>query len=94
MAEAGKETIRRQARSREMVLLLGESDNDPNHRWLPNDCRDSLQGRHRLERGLMFKAHLDRFFRPHNTRVVRVRSVGHSSSGMYQSAKGLEAIFY
>lgn len=94
MAEAGVQRIRENTRKREVVLLLGSADNDPNHRGLNRSCRGNHQGRHRYERGLMFMAHLDRYFKPHNTHIVTVHDVGHSSSRMFKSKEGREVIFF
>ena len=81
-------------REREVILLLGTADNDPGHRTLNRTCAAVLQGRHRLERGLLFKAHLDHFLAGHRTRVVQVPGVGHSSKGMFGSLEGRKAIFF
>ncbi len=94
MAKAGTPVIVRRARERDLVLLLGKKDNNRRHKGLNRDCEASLQGRHRLERGLMFKAHLDRFHAPHRTTVVVVPGVGHSNSDLFQSAEGRAAIFF
>ncbi len=94
MAATGKKGILRNARERDVILLLGEADNNPKHRSLNRSCRGNHQGRHRFERALMFKAHFDRYFKPHNTRVVRVPGVGHSSRKMIKSKEGLKAIFF
>jgi pimeloyl-ACP methyl ester carboxylesterase len=80
-------------RRRDIILLLGLRDNNPNHRSLSTSCAAELQGRHRLERGLMFKAHIDRYFSPHQTRVVFVPRAGHSSRRMFQSEEGRGVIF-
>ena len=94
MSAAGREKILERARRREIVLLLGTADKDPGHIALPRKCGARLQGRHRLERGLLFKAHLDRFFKPHETRAVLVPGVAHSSRGMFVSKEGRAEIFF
>ncbi|MEX2450799.1 MAG: hypothetical protein WD407_08095 [Rhodospirillales bacterium] len=94
MAATDKAAMINRARERDVVLLLGEADNDPRHKGLTRNCRADYQGRHRLERGRLFKAYLDRFFAPHNTRVVTVPGVGHSSAGMFKSTPGRRAIFF
>ena len=94
MSAAGPEKILERARQRELVLLLGTADDDPGHAALPRKCGAGLQGRHRLERGRLFKAHLDRFFAPHNTRVVLVPGVAHRSREMFLSEEGRAAIFF
>ncbi|MCG8694881.1 MAG: hypothetical protein MI806_27035 [Minwuiales bacterium] len=94
MARAGAPTVIRRARERELVLLLGEKDRNRRHEGLNRGCEASLQGRHRLERGLMFKAHLDHFHAPHRTSVVVVPGVGHSNRDLFRSARGRAAIFF
>jgi pimeloyl-ACP methyl ester carboxylesterase len=94
MAAADKAAMINRARERDVVLLLGEADNDPRHKGLTRNCRANYQGRDRLERGRLYKAHLDRFFAPHNTRVVIVPGVGHSSARMFKSTQGRRAIFF
>ncbi len=93
MNRASAEELLQRFRKRDVVLLLGVKDNDPNHRSLSTSCGAMLQGRHRLERGLMFKAHIDRYFAPHQMRLMLVPGVGHSNRGMFQSAEGRRAIF-
>lgn len=93
MNQVSAKTLIERFRRRDIVLLLGLKDNNPNHRSLSTKCGAELQGRHRLERGLMFKAHIDRFFSPHKTRVVLVPKAGHSSRRMFQSEAGRGVIF-
>ena len=94
MSASGREEILARLRQREIVLLLGTADKDPGHVALPQRCGARLQGRHRLERGLLFKAYLDRFFKPHKTRIVLVPGVEHSSREMFLSEEGRAAIFF
>lgn len=94
MSGSGKEAIVGRLRAREVILLLGAEDKDRDHITLNRGCRASLQGRDRLERGLLFQAHLDRFFRPHATRTLVVPGVGHSSRDMFRSPQGRAAIFF
>ncbi|RCS58267.1 alpha/beta hydrolase [Parvibium lacunae] len=45
-------------RSRQIVTLLGERDNNPRHRVLDQHCAAQLQGPHRLARGLAYQQYL------------------------------------
>lgn len=82
-----------QYRSRAVIYLLGESDNDPNARNLARSCAAMAQGLHRLARGQSFMAHMDAFHAPHTHRLVRVPGVGHSAARMFQSPRGLALLF-
>ncbi|NIA71798.1 hypothetical protein HBA54_24690 [Pelagibius litoralis] len=94
MMRASREKLVQHARQRPLTLLLGERDINPWDRTLNRTCSAALQGRHRLERGRLFKAHLDRFFAPHNTQVVLVPAVGHAGGSMFQSDAGRAVIFF
>ncbi|WP_299622979.1 alpha/beta fold hydrolase [Pelagibius sp.] len=94
MRRVGEDILLARAREREVILLLGAADNDPGHKTLNRTCAAALQGRHRLERGLLFKAHLDRFLAGHRTRVIQIPGVGHSSEDMFRSLEGRRAIFF
>ena len=93
MSRVSAKTLINRFRRRDIVLLLGNKDNDPNHRSLSTHCAAELQGRHRLERGLMFKSHVDRYFSPHHSRVVQVPNAAHSSRRMFQSEQGRHVLF-
>ncbi|WP_420346699.1 hypothetical protein [Pelagibius sp.] len=94
MARAGKDILRARAQDRDVVLLLGRNDSDPDHETLNRKCAAALQGRHRLERGRLFKAHLDRLFGRHGTRIVEVPGVGHEGAEMFAAPEGRRAVFY
>ncbi|MBV1696392.1 MAG: hypothetical protein KGP27_18175 [Hyphomicrobiales bacterium] len=76
--------------SRQVVIMLGEKDNDPNHRFLRRTAEANAQGAHRLERGRAFfdaaKAEAERLGVPFNWRLVTVPGVGHSNEKMAASA--------
>jgi len=93
MSRVSAETLINRFRQRDIILLLGNKDNDPDHRSLSTRCGAVLQGRHRLERGLLFKAHIDHYYSPHHMRVVRVPNAGHSSRQMFQSKEGRGVLF-
>ncbi|MEQ8196166.1 MAG: alpha/beta hydrolase [Rhodospirillales bacterium] len=94
MQASGKAALIRRIRKRDFVLLLGDQDTDPEGKGLPRNCRAMMQGRQRLERGLMFKAHLDRYFAPHRVRVVIMPGVSHSGTKLFKSPEAREVIFY
>ena len=82
--------------SREVIYLLGESDNNPNASTLPSSCRAQLQGDHRLERGLIYYNHiLETFGAEISThhRLELVPNVGHDNFDMYHSSQGLRELF-
>ena len=59
-------------------------------------CAARVQGAHRLERGLVYHNYLRHYFGEEVTQrhVLRiVPRVGHSSSGIFNSPQGLEALF-
>lgn len=80
-------------RRQSVTYLLGESDNDPNHRLLDKGCAARAQGSTRLARGLAFKRYLDSYYAPHAQRVETVPGVGHSAARMFRSRAGLAALF-
>lgn len=79
------------ALSTEMVVLLGEKDNDINHKGLLRSPLAMQQGQHRLERGITFykaaqtQAKNRQLTLPWQIKIVP--GVGHSNSGMAISAQ-------
>ena len=80
-------------RSRKVIYLLGEADTNPNAAGLSQTCAAKAQGSSRLARGKNFMASMDALYQPHAHRLVTVPFVGHSSMGMFQSVRGLKALF-
>jgi pimeloyl-ACP methyl ester carboxylesterase len=80
-------------RNRNVTYLLGASDADATDDGLDKRCGGMLQGRFRLERGINFKAHMDRFFAPHKHRIVLVPLIGHAGDRMYKSTEGQMVLF-
>ena len=78
---------------RPVTYLLGENDNDPNHRLLDKDCAAMAQGPTRLARGLAFKLYLESFYAPNLQRFETVSSVGHNAARMFRSPAGVAALF-
>lgn len=93
MARTDAATVIARYRLRQVIYLLGALDTDPDARSLDKNCQAMAQGRHRVERGRIFKAYMDRFFSPHNHRLVIVPGVGHSARRMFTSPEGLAALF-
>ncbi|TQV86303.1 hypothetical protein FKG94_01785 [Exilibacterium tricleocarpae] len=80
---------------RELLYLLGENDNDPNSGSLDTSCAANLQGRQRLERGLIFYNYLRDHFGDdiHNTHLLAVSpGIGHSSA-IFQTPCGIRFTF-
>lgn len=84
--------IRAQYAERNVVYLLGGSDNDPEHPDLDTSCPAMLQGNHRLERGIIFFNYLRTIYTYSNHELVLVPEVGHSSDRMFNSSKGRKVI--
>ena len=93
MARTDAATLIARYRSRQVIYLLGAMDTDPDARSLDKNCQAMAQGRHRAERGRLFKAYMDRFFSPYNHQLVTVPGVGHSARRMFTSPEGLAALF-
>lgn len=87
----GVNQIRTQFPEREVVYLLGEEDNDLKSSSLDTSYEGNLQGRHRLERGLIYYEYLQSYYgsnikKKHVFGIIP--DVGHSHGGMFQSALG------
>lgn len=83
-------------RDREVHLLQGLEDNDPEHGSLDDSCPGMVQGRHRLERGRRYYEYLGEFFGPEvyeTTTIQLVPGVGHSNGRMWASEPGKDLIF-
>ncbi|MCG8350288.1 MAG: hypothetical protein MI924_21190, partial [Chloroflexales bacterium] len=95
MCAVGVEQIQQQYAQGDVVYLLGEKDNDPNHPELERNCQSMLQGRHRLERGTVFYNYVGALYGPtvyDNQSKALAPGVGHTSKGMFQSSQGLQVI--
>ena len=80
---------------RDVTVLLGGADCDPQHPALDRSCAAQTQGEHRLGRGLayaryMASRHPERALK-HRTFVID--GVGHDAKGIFASAQGLAALF-
>ena len=96
LRDVGADVMRERYRSRHVYYLVGENDNDPRGGGLGRSPASMLQGRHRLERQLLYYDHLGEHFGPeiyqrHHQAVVP--GVGHSGPRLMRSQAGLRAIF-
>jgi hypothetical protein len=79
---------------RDIVYLLGQQDNDPNHSALDKSCEAKAQGPNRLARGRFYFDYLKRL-QPQglNQQLIEVPGVGHNGDGMFTSPEGQKALF-
>ena len=84
------EAALRVALARRLVVLLGESDTDPNHPSLRRTPEADAQGLYRFARGRYFfaraRAAADVLHAPFNWTLVTVPGIEHSNRGMAASA--------
>ena len=90
-AVVGADTIRAQLVRRDVRILVGSADTLS--ALLDVSCAANLQGPHRFERGRTLMRFMDWFSSFHRHLEMIVTGVGHSSSGMFSSTLGLEALF-
>jgi pimeloyl-ACP methyl ester carboxylesterase len=80
--------------ARDVTLLLGELDCDPEHPALDRSCAAMTQGEHRLARGLAYGRYIDARMLPgHAHPVHRIPGAGHDADAVFGSAAGLAALF-
>jgi len=96
MASVGASKIKNNYENRDVTLLLGALDNNPNNSSLDKSCSANLQGSHRLDRGKTYFEHVQDEFGAdildhHQLHVVP--GVGHSGRGVFSSDAGLEHLF-
>ncbi|MCA9656943.1 MAG: hypothetical protein KC486_01235 [Myxococcales bacterium] len=77
---------------RDVTYLLGDADTQIDD-GLDVSCEAYLQGANRYERGQVFAAYLDARYPAQEHALVVVPGVGHSKSGMYESAVGVATLF-
>ena len=83
-------------RQRDVILLQGLADTDPNDDSLDKDCPAMLMGRFRLERGQRYYEYLGRYFGNEiyqTKRLVLVDGLGHDSRSIFKSDEGRPLIF-
>ena len=90
------ERMREQYPERNVIYLLGRLDNDPCHEALAKSCPARLEGRHRLERGLIYYNYIGYLFgnsvyRKH--KLETIPGIAHGSWNVWNSAIGRQYIF-
>jgi hypothetical protein len=80
---------------RDVTVLLGGADCDPQHPALDRSCAAQTQGSHRLGRGLAYARYMAarhaEGLATHRTFVID--GVGHDAKGIFSSPQGLAALF-
>jgi hypothetical protein len=92
-AEDAKRLAARYAH-RSVTYLLGDADNNPEHRWLDKRCGAEAQGATRLARGrayLRYEAWLPAL-KQNTHQAYEVLGVGHNQRGMFGSECGARAL--
>jgi pimeloyl-ACP methyl ester carboxylesterase len=79
---------------RNIVYLLGQQDNDPNHPALDKRCEARAQGPNRLARGRNYFDYLQRLYpQGLNQQLIEVPGVGHDGDAMLVSPQGQAVLF-
>jgi hypothetical protein len=80
---------------RDVTVLLGGADCDPQHPALDRSCAAQAQGAHRLARGLTYARYMasrhPESAAKHRTFVID--GIGHDAKGIFASPPGLAALF-
>jgi hypothetical protein len=85
----GATALRTRLLGRQVFILVGLLDNDPNHPELDTSCQARLQGPHRLARGMNQMAYLNaRFGDQHHTVLFQIDNAGHDSHAMFVAPPG------
>jgi len=88
-ASMGASALRSRLLARQVFLLLGTLDNDPDHPDLDKSCEGRLQGPHRLARGMNQMNYLNAVFASqHHTVLFTVDGAGHDSRAMFVAPPG------
>ncbi len=84
-------------RERDVFMLQGLEDNDPEGAALDRSCSAMMQGSHRLERGLWYYEYMGELYGPeaYETKFIEtVPGVGHDNARMFASEEGKNIIFF
>jgi hypothetical protein len=95
-ATTGRGQIRNFLGKRNIAYLVGELDNNPNSSSLDNSCEARLQGRHRLERGIIYFNYLKNYYGEEILKLQTldiIPNAGHDNFKMFTSEKGLFHLF-
>jgi pimeloyl-ACP methyl ester carboxylesterase len=94
-ASSARELFKQYA-SKPVTYLVGEQDNDPNHRLLDKSCAAEAQGRTRLERQRQYLAYeqlLSHEWRiPVNHAQAQVPGTGHDARALYTSPVAIKLL--
>lgn len=96
LSQISETVIRDRLKTREVVYLLGQFDNNFNDTSLDKSCEALLQGLHRLERGTVYFNYLKNYYGSSiedMQTIETVPNVGHSHQGMFQSQLGRHYTF-
>lgn len=96
MSKTGIKDIVKQYGERKIYYLLGDKDNDPNHSQLDRSPAAGYEGSNRFERGSIYYAYLQKVYGKEITKRQKkliVPGVAHSSTGIFCSREGIEALF-
>lgn len=79
---------------RDVTLLLGEQDCDPEHPALDRSCAAMAQGGHRLARGLAYARYIHARGAVGGTHAMhRIPGAGHDADAVFGSPAGIAALF-
>lgn len=84
-------------KERDVFMLQGMEDNDPEGGALDRSCPAMMQGKHRLERGEWYYKYMGELFGPEGYEkkfLYTVPGVGHDNSAMFGSEEGKTIIFF
>jgi len=93
-AALGEGGLERAYLCRDVTLLLGDEDCDPQHPALDRSCAAMAQGQHRLARGLAYARYIEaRGIAGHTHPLHRIPGAGHDADAVFSSPAGLAALF-
>ncbi|MDJ0724855.1 MAG: hypothetical protein QNJ38_07065 [Prochloraceae cyanobacterium] len=93
LKQTAPENIIKQYARRDVIYLLGSQDNNPNSPYLAKSCQAMLQGRNRLERGIIFYNYLADFYGYQPHKQIIISGVGHNSQKMFNSDAAKSILF-
>jgi hypothetical protein len=97
MGAHGKQGLRDQYETRNVVYLLGRDDDDPDSSSLDKSCEANWQGPHRFARGEAFYNYLLRHYQDSSVYDTHIKAVvpgvGHSGRRMFNSDEAKSYLF-
>ncbi len=96
MDNIGIEGVKRAYRNKSVAYLLGRLDTDSCDRWLDKSCGALLEGRNRLERGLIYFNYIGHALGESvydNHYLATIENAGHGSDRAWKSNVGRRHIF-